>query len=536
MSQEYIGIIDAAEPIERSAQPTKWKSLLGVGAMIVGASIASTAETSDDIHSSTESYAVDAVAQSVDQAPDIKNAIVVVVDDMSDFACKDTRRFLPKTAKYFINRGTCYENATSSTPVCCPARAQIQTGQLGHNNNVMRQLDSRKLNRNHTMQHILGNQGLDTYGIGKNLNGERVESYYGPRAVYNGFKEFDFWQSYNGGPGRFDMFDDAGKPYRPSDGLNTTETSGMLMAKFLERELADEIPTEESADDEGFLIYNAFFAPHNQLAPGKDPNPRQYPNVTKKHANDKIGNFKFSPESNAKDKYKIFQKQRAPKGYYKGLYEARGRAMRDIDDQLAVAFNQLETAGELDETVVMLMSDNGYTDRGQVNWEGKAIPYPAATEIPMMAYYPGERPATVTRKVNLTDIAPTIYDLYNINPRVKVDGHSLLGNYRRKHEYGEFESEGDKLVRNESGIPTTRVPSWSYVKQGNRAYVEWYRSNGSVFRREFYRDPEMLKNVLYENHKGKSVSERQLDKFQKILRTYQECSGTIEQGSRKPCP
>ena len=96
--------------------------------------------------------------------------VLVVVDDMDDFACAATSAYLPRSSRWLRDQRRCFEIATATTPVCCPARAELQTGQLPHNDWVPRQQDASKLDPVHTIQHQLGAAGLETYGIGKFLN------------------------------------------------------------------------------------------------------------------------------------------------------------------------------------------------------------------------------------------------------------------------------------------------------------------------------------------------------------------------------
>src|SRR5689334_25205940 len=90
---------------------------------------------------------------------------------MDDFSCADTAQYLPKSSAWLLDRGRCFEHATTTSPVCCPARSTIQSGQVPHNNGVRRQIDAPKLDPRHTMQTLLGRDGVTTYAIGKYLNG-----------------------------------------------------------------------------------------------------------------------------------------------------------------------------------------------------------------------------------------------------------------------------------------------------------------------------------------------------------------------------
>jgi N-acetylglucosamine-6-sulfatase len=454
----------------------------------------------------------------------VDNAILFLVDDMPDFSCEETDLYLPQSSRWLRDQGTCYESATTSTPVCCPARAQIQTGQLSHNNRVVSQTAARNLDPRNTIQHDLALLGIDSYGIGKNLNGIDAGEYYGPDARDSGFAHFNFWNSYRGSPGAFKLYDDRGRRYVPTSGLDTTETNGAYLKAYLDDKLASGAP---------FFVYDAFFAPHKQ---GVGGTAADLPHVSAEHADDPVPPFRYAPEVDSSDKLPIFHGQRFSRAYYQRLFTARVRALHAVDDQMATVFERLEATGTLDRTAVIFASDNGYTDRGQDNWEGKSIPYPAATNIPMLARFPG-RPAAVEKKpVALIDIAPTLYDVFGIVPGHVVDGHSLLSDHRRELVYAEFYNENSGLSRRESGPLVSNLRSWRVIKKGRQAYVEWYGSGGDTVFTEYYQDPGMIKNLLSPEHRRDRPSPETVRVFRELLDRVGTCQGTEEQGSPSPCP
>jgi N-acetylglucosamine-6-sulfatase len=454
----------------------------------------------------------------------VQNAILFLVDDLADFSCQEADLYLPRSSRWLREQGTCYESATTSTPVCCPARAQIQTGQLSHNNRVVSQVAAKNLDARDTVQHDLGLLGIDTYGVGKNLNGIDASEYYGADRIDNGFAHFNFWNSYRGAPGAFKLYDETGRKYTPTDGLNSTETNGAYLDRYLDDKLDSEDP---------FFVYDAFFSPHKQSVGNTAAD---LPPASVNHAHDPVPPFRYAPEPRDSDKLPIFQGARYSRAYYQRLFTARVRALYDVDDQMAAVFERLEDAGKLDETAVIFTSDNGYTDRGQDNWEGKSIPYPAATNIPMLAWFPGRPPAVDTRPVALIDIAPTLYDVFGVVPGHVVDGHSLLGDHRREVVYAEFYNENSGLSRRESGPLASNLRSWRLVKRGKQAYVEWYGNGGDVVFHEFYADPGMVRNLLSPVHADQRPPPAKIREFRRLLGRVGTCQGTVEQDSPDPCP
>jgi N-acetylglucosamine-6-sulfatase len=60
------------------------------------------------------------------------NIVLILTDDMR----ADELRYLPKTRRLLVDQGVRFTHAISPHPMCCPARAELFTGQYGQNNGV----------------------------------------------------------------------------------------------------------------------------------------------------------------------------------------------------------------------------------------------------------------------------------------------------------------------------------------------------------------------------------------------------------------
>ena len=451
------------------------------------------------------------------------NTIVVLVDDMNDFSCAATKRFLPESSRWLKDRGRCFEHATVTSPACCPSRAALQTGQFPHNNRVERQIDARKLDVRNTIQATLGRAGFDTYGIGKFFNGVKVQEYESGN-LPTGFDDSDFWQSpkYY----KYKLYDAAGRAHFPTDGKHITTRTGDFLQGYIE---------DRAESDEPFYAYAAFYAPHTQS--GFPAGRKEWPVATPANRHRPVPRFRFNPEEFALDKLSPFRKLERGKRYYEGFWKARVRALYDIDHEVAQTFELLQERDLLDNTAVIFASDNGF-HLGENNWESKADPYPKSINVPMLAYLPRAFGENVVdrRRVSLTDIAPTLYDLLGITPGHTLDGHSLLDSFKRTWQFHEFENEQNRFVLQESGKAPFRVPSWAMVTKGKRSYVEFYAHDGSLLAREFYEDAQMKRNLLYSGEARSGPSDKTLNRFRDRLREYRRCAGTAPAGAEIACP
>ena len=456
---------------------------------------------------------------------DAPNLIVVVVDDMDDFSCAETKRYLPKSSKWLLDRGRCFENATTTSPVCCPARATIQSGQVPHNNGVRRQIDARKLDPRHTIQARLSRLGLTTYAVGKYLNGV-APSEAMDGTFETGFDRADLWHTdlYTD----YVMYDQDGQPYKPEPPVHTTVRAGTYLKDFV---------SEMAAAKQPFYAQVGFAAPHTQNRKGEG---FLFPAPTAANARRSVPRFRFRPERDTSDKLLPFTSLEAGhgRGYFTRFHAARVRALYDVDDQVAATFEVLQETGALEETAVFLVSDNGF-HLGTNGWEGKSVPYPDSLEVPMLAFHPQAFGSGVVdrRRVGLVDIASTVFDLFDVRPGYRLDGHSLLDRTARRETFHEFTNERSKFVLQESGHAPFAVPTWSsYVDARGNAYIEYYRSNGKLLAREYYGDPGRRRNLLAPQHSALRPSRMQVAAARARLHQLRSCAGTAERGAPNPCP
>lgn len=453
------------------------------------------------------------------------NLIVVVVDDMDDFSCAETEQYLPRSSRWLLDRGTCFEHATTTSPVCCPARATIQSGQVPHNSGVRRQIDARRLDPRRTIQTRLGSAGLTTYAIGKYLNGVTPSSVI-DGSFDSGFDRTDLWSSDRYSD--YVLYDDDAQPYTPVPPVHTTLRAGTYLRDFV---------TEMVDAEQPFYAQVGFAAPHTQNRHGAG---FLFPAPTAANAARPVPRFRFRPERDTSDKLLPFRSVEPGHGrhYFTRFHAARVRALYDVDDQVAATFDLLQATGALDETVVLFVSDNGY-QLGSNGWEGKSVPYPDSLQVPMLAYYPPAFGAGVVdrRRVGLVDIAPTVFDLFDVRPGYRLDGHSLLGRTARRETFHEFTNERSRFVLQESGHAPFAVPTWSeHVDVHGNAYIEYYRSNGALLAREYYRDPGRRQNLLAPQHSAHRPSPAVLARARARLHRLMSCAGTAAQGSSNPCP
>jgi arylsulfatase A-like enzyme len=455
------------------------------------------------------------------EAPTVppKNVIMVIVDDMDNFSCQDTAKFLPESSKYLKDLGTCFEDARVASPVCCPSRAAFMTGQLPHNNRVRTIHDGDKITIEDTVQYALRKAGLTTYGVGKWLNAVSMEELADP-AYDTGFSQENLWlpERYT----KYKIINDEGKIVTPKNQPHTTVYTGNHLNAFVDDMLEQ---------GEQFYAYGAFLAPHSQHTTETEKDTT--PEPTAANRDKPVPPFVYDPERNTEDKLPIFQLPPRSLEHYERLHAARVRSEYDVDDQVAKLFETLDAHDALDTTAVIFTSDNGY-EMGRNNWQYKGTPYPASLDVPLLAYLPGTFAAGAVdnRPVNLIDVTATFYELLGVTPEHQLDGHSLLSDYRREAEYYEL----DGSYRGDTAEHIGAIPSWSeYIKDG-KSYIQYYDADGNVMAEEFYADPGDKRNLLYKDFADEAPSPEVLAWFRQQLEKSRGCAGTVESGAANPCP
>ncbi len=94
-----------------------------------------------------------------------------------------------------------------------------------------------------------------------------------------------------------------------------------------------------------------------------------------------------------------------------------------FDQQLGQMIDMLESRGELDNTIIVVTSDNGMPFP-----HAKANMYEYGTHMPLAICWPGQIPGNRTIKdmVGFIDFAPTFLELAGITPPAEMTGSSLL--------------------------------------------------------------------------------------------------------------
>ncbi|WP_183099748.1 sulfatase family protein [Nocardioides pelophilus] len=391
-------------------------------------------------------------------APGRPNVLFIMVDDMRD----DDLRFMPQVRALIRDQGVRFRNSFSPYPLCCPARASVLSGRYTHNHGVYTVYEDygfHAFDDRRTLATMLQDAGYANVYLGKYLNRYGFDP--PPRAQQGNSLRYvppgwDMWRaSLDGGfaPGS----PNAGSTYAYYDTTlsfngKTFETLAGRYQTVAYGEIAGNIVRNRAPSPQPFLLYLSFTAPHSG-GPKEDDDPRptrlsngelydwktparppsvwgsldsvvlEAPGASWRDPDfsDKPGYLRVLPPLRPSDHRALLEVTRQ-----------RAEALKVVDQQVGNLMRTLADTGELDQTLVIFTSDNGYFLGEQRMRLGKVFPHEVSLRVPLLMRGPGI-PAGETRTDPFTsvDFLPTIAAATGTTPDHRVDGVSMWRVARR---------------------------------------------------------------------------------------------------------
>ena len=141
------------------------------------------------------------------------------------------------------------------------------------------------------------------------------------------------------------------------------------------------------------------------------------------------------------------------------------RCVAGVDHQIGRVLSALEARGELDNTIVVYTSDQGFY-LGEHGWYDKRFLYEESSRMPLVMRYPNTIPSGITSSALLenVDLAPTLLEAAMLPPLQGIDGQSFWKQATREPNathrnavYAHyFEYPGVHAVKRHYGIRTEK--------------------------------------------------------------------------------
>jgi N-acetylglucosamine-6-sulfatase len=432
------------------------------------------------------------------------NIVLILTDDMR----ADEIRHMPNVRKLMVREGTWYTHGLSPHPVCCPARAELLTGQFGHNNGVRNNVGPwggyKALDQPHnTVAAWLQAAGYQTSYHGKFLNGyRRVSSPEEPG--------WTRWDAQIGGEYAYDGY---------AGFVDGDQIGGEYISRLIGRRANETITGFARSGGPFFTVIN-HLAPHGALHRGRWTFPRAEPKYRDAYPSllpPSYGRPGFQ-EGNVRDLPPDLQRPLIRTGILVQLARARVRALRSVDDAVARTIKQLRRIGELRNTYVVFASDNGY-QIGEHRQNGKNMPFDESFDVPIVVRGPGIPAGQRIREpVTLVDLAASFLDWAGGVPAGRrLDGLPLREIGRRHPRDTILVQIGDSADDSTEG--------WKYRGVTTRRYLFAVRAGradvGVLFDRQ--RDPHATVNQFHHRAYAE-VKEELLERTHLLM----ACSGPSE--------
>jgi N-acetylglucosamine-6-sulfatase len=357
------------------------------------------------------------------------NIVVLMTDDQT----LDSMSVMAQTNRLIGEQGTTFTRSFVNYPLCCPSRATLYTGQYAHNHGVLGNGPPlggyTRLDKTNWLPLWLQAAGYRTMHVGKFLNGYGRLS--APTEVPLGFNDwhgtvdpstYSFWNYTVNENGTLRTYGAANEPE-------------FYSTDFFARR-ANELIAAAAPSDQPFFMSVAFLAPHaGQPREFDDPAGQSTPAVAPRHVNAFSTVALPQPasfnEADVSDKTALMQRRPliTPQvfGAIQENYQQRLESLLAVDEAVASIVGGLEATGELDNTLLLFTSDNGFFHGEHRVRQGKLLVYEPSIRLPLLMRGPGV-PAgkRQSQLVTNADLAPTIVDAADARPGRAPDGRSLL--------------------------------------------------------------------------------------------------------------
>ena len=446
------------------------------------------------------------------------NIVFVMTDDQTD----ESLRVMNNVRLGLQAEGATFAQSISSFPLCCPSRATQLTGQYSHNNGVTHNVEPfggyTALDYSNTLPAWLQTSGYRTVFLGRFLNGYGTQN----TDITEVPAGWDDWHAMVD-PSTFDLsnwqMNDNGAISNQPDAAHP----GEFQTDYLGRRASDLI-AQNAKSDQPFYLHLSFASPHSSRpADPDDPPVLRTPHPAPRHQNAFAGTPLPQPpnfnEANMRDKPQIVRDRTRVSdqglGAIQENYQQELEALLSVDDAVGGMLAALRATGELDNTLFIYTSDNGFFHGEHRIRSEKVLPYEPGIRVPLVMRGPGvPRGVRMRQLVANVDLSPTILEGAGATPGRLQDGRSLLPLLRDPG------SEPGREVVLENGNGANQIPPYTGIRNDRFLFVR-HKATGEQELYDLRSDPFELQNLDEDERYDRP---RRL--LLKRLRVLEKCAGS----------
>ena len=393
------------------------------------------------------------------------NIVLILTDDQR----ANTLWTMPQIRRKLVREGVKFENGFVSNSLCCPSRATILTGQYSHNTGVYTNYlpfgGFDVFDDDSTVATWLDDVGYRTALIGKYFN-----QYKDPRYVPPGWDKWNVFSDRPGNGGGFYNYKLSINGREKRYGHRPRDYSTDVLARRALRFVRE--------SNRPFFLHFSPFAPHNDVP-----------------ADRHIGMFEHEKpkarpsyaEKDVSDKPAWVQELRRKKRYFPRLQTLE--TLVAVDEAVGKLVRLLRKQGELKNTFIVFMSDNG-KGWGEHRWNDKSDPYRGSAQVPFVVRYDRWLQKNFVDDEHLVlnlDLAPTFANLARTDVPMGTDGRSLRPLLRSDSPNW----RSDFLL--EHLEDKREVPSYCGVRSLEWLYVAYATGEEELY--DLFADPFELENL-----------------------------------------
>lgn len=443
------------------------------------------------------------------------NVVYILCDDLRPDAlgCYGSPHVKTPHIDALASQGVRFQNTFCTTSLCSPSRASILSGLYAHTHGVINNFTEFP-NDLPSFPRQLHDAGYATAYIGKWHMGEENDA---PRPG------FDYFVTHKGQGKYFDTeFNLNGRERKVLPGYYTSVVTGLAL---------DWLKTQPQGKPWllclGHKAPHSFYFPEPKYAHAFDDVRVPYP-ASAFHLDDKpdwirqrittwhgIYGPLFEWRKNFPDKRPEAVKD------FEAMIHAYWGTILSVDDSVGQLVDYLRASGQLDNTAIVFMGDNGLLNGEHGMVDKRAMQEPSI-RIPLIVRYPGlgRGPRVVDEQVLTVDVAPSILELCAAPPLAKTHGKSWV----------KLVSSGDSTWRKswfyeynyEKQFPFT--PNVRGIRTATLKYIHYPHGDGTPdkYLAELYdvtADPEEDHNLIHDPGHAEALKKLQAELVERMAET-----------------